>query len=488
MDINNNRFALTEKVMLKDRYRIEGVMGSNGLSITYKAFDTFREQKVVIKELYPAAVVERNQNDKVTVSCTKFVHEDDFAQMKEHMIREAKLLIKLYPLEGAANVITFFEENQTVYIVTEYIEGISLPEYLKKIHMPRILLKDAFKLLKPVITALDKVHRKGVVHGKINPSLICIKEDGKSVLLGFGDPMEDAALAAYEDATARVPGYAPVEQYVEQGGLGPATDIYAVAAILYEIVTGHKVPAFYERISEENPEGRDPLLPPAYYNGTIMDYQSKAIMKALSIYHFDRYTNIDDFVRDISEEEFADDYQIRMREKPVKFAERIKYYKIIGWGTAVCLIFLALFFIPKAFTYFNEESAKNFYRELEKADLYEQCEMVSGLSQRKRDAFANDYTSMEEDGEHVIHYYDKVTKRFVTYEQLDKKAQLVRYISLDYRLNGKAILTFVEDGGYRELTINLTPDQDGNYHVTERISGIPDENGVYKRVASPGNT
>lgn len=483
MDVNSNRFALAEKVMLKDRYRVEGIMGSNGLSITYEAFDTFREQKVVIKELYPSAVVERNQNDKVTVSCMKFVHEGDFAQMKEHMIREAKLLITLYPLEGAANVITFFEENQTFYIVMEYIEGISLPEYLKKIHMPRILLKDAFKLLKPVITALDKAHGKGIVHGKINPSLICVKENGESVLLGFGDPMEDAALAVAEDATARVPGYAPVEQYVDQGGFGPATDIYAIAAILYEMVTGHKVPAFYERISEENPEGRDPLLPPAYYNGAVMDYQSKAIMKALSIYHFDRYQSIADFIRDISEEEFADDYQIRMREKPVKFAERVKYYKIIGWGAAICLIFMVLFFAPKAFTYFNEESAKNFYRELEKADLYEQCEMVAGLSERKREAFANDYTKMEEEGEHVIHYYDKVTKRFVTYSQLDMNAKLVRYISLDYRLNGKAILTFAEDGSYRELTITLTPDQDGNYHVTERISGTQDENGVYDRIA-----
>lgn len=480
----NSRFALAEKIMLKDRYRIESMLGSNGLSITYKAFDTFREQIVVIKELYPAAIVERNQNDKVTVSCMKFVHEGDFSKMKEHMIREAKQLIKLYPLEGIANVITFFEENQTVYLVMEYIEGNSLPEYLKKIHMPRVLLKDAFKLLKPVIASLEQAHKKGVVHGKINPSLICIKEDGKSVLLGFGDPMEDAALAVAEDATARVPGYAPVEQYVDQGGFGPATDIYAIAAIFYEMVTGHKVPAFYERISEENPEGRDPLLPPAYYNGAVMDYQSKAIMKALAIYHFDRYQSLETFVKDISEEEFADDYQIRMREKPVRFAERVKYYKIIAWGAAICLIFMLLFFAPKAVTYFRESSAKNFYVELEAADLYEQCRMVAGLSERQREAYANDYTQMDEEGEHVIHYYDKVTKRFVTRKQMNLDARLVRYISLDYRTNGKAILTFVEDGSIRELTITLSPDKDGSYHVTERISGTKDENGIYERIAA----
>ena len=89
------RFALQNATMLKDRYRIDDILGSNGLSITYDAFDTFREQRVVVKELYPAAVVERNQNDKLTISCVKMIHENDFRQMKEHVIKETKQLIKM---------------------------------------------------------------------------------------------------------------------------------------------------------------------------------------------------------------------------------------------------------------------------------------------------------------------------------------------------------------------------------------------------------
>lgn len=481
MDIHNSRFALADKTLLKDRYRIDGMMGNNGLSITYAAFDTFREKKVVVKELYPRTMVERSRNDKITVSCVKMGDESDFGRIKERMIREAKKLIRLYPLEGAANVITFFEENQTVYLVMEYVEGISLPEYLKKIHRPRILLKEAFELIKPVIVSLEKAHEEGVVHGKINPDLIYIKEDKKAVLLGFGDPMEAAAIT--DDESARIPGYAPVEQYVEDGKLGAATDVYAIAAILYEIVTGHKVPPFYERISEENPEGRDILLPPAYYNGTVMDYQSKAIMKALSVYDFDRYQSLDEFVRDISEEDFNDVYQIRMREKPVRFAEKVKYYKIIAWIGGICLVFMLLFFGPKALDYYNTMSAKNFYTKLEGSGLYEQCEMVAGLSDYQRGAIAHDYTRMEEEGEHTIHYYDKITKRFVSRRQVDMDAALVRYISLDYRINGKAVLTFMEDGSCRELTILLTPDQNGDYHVTERISGSEGKNGIYERIA-----
>lgn len=486
MDNNMTRFALQNATMLKDRYRIDEILGSNGLSITYEAFDTFREQRVIVKELYPAAVVERNQNDKLTISCVKMIHENDFRQMKDHVIKEAKQLIKMYPVQGIANVITFFEENQTVYVVMEYVEGMSLPEYMaKKIHMQVVLLKDAYKLLQPVIGGLIRVHAKGVVHGKINPSLIRVKEDGSTVLLGFCDPMEDAALAIAEDATARVPGYAPVEQYVDRGGFGPATDIYAIAAMFYEMTTGHKVPVFYERISEENPEGRDPMLPPAYYNGKIMDYQSKAIMKALAIYHFDRYQKLEEFIEAISEEEFAEDNQIRMREKPVKFAEILKYNKIIGWGATICLIFMVIFFAPKIFNYATGTTAKSFYTKLEKAELYDMCEMVMNLSDTERKNLANDYTQMDEEGEHTIHYYDKVTKRFVEYKDLDQSAQLVRYATLDYRLNNTAIATFVEDGEIREVTIILQKDANGAYHVTERISGAKDGNGIFEYVVEP---
>lgn len=77
MDVKSKRFALEEKVMLKDRYRIDKLLGSNGLSITYEAFDTFREQKIVIKELYPEAIVERDQDNKRTVSLSRYSYEAD---------------------------------------------------------------------------------------------------------------------------------------------------------------------------------------------------------------------------------------------------------------------------------------------------------------------------------------------------------------------------------------------------------------------------
>lgn len=481
---NGKRTALEEQVILKDRYRIDGVLGNNGLSITYLAFDTFREKKIVMKELFPEAMVERSQSDRTTVSCN-MMHESDFVRMKEHMIREAKQLIKLYPLKGIANVITFFEENHTVYIIMDYVEGITLPEHMKKIHMPRVLLKDAFRLIKPVIVSLESVHRKGVIHGKINPSLIRLTEAGEAVLLGFGDPMEDASIAALEDATARVAGYSPVEQYVEGGKIMPSVDVYAIAAILYEMTTGHKVPAFYERMSEENPEGRDILVPPSYYNGSIMDYQSKALLKALAIYDFDRYQSLNEFVEAISEEEFAPEYQIHMREKPLLLV-RVQKYRMLFTGTFIAaILFFAVFFIPKGLRFATSTGAERFYQKLERATLYEQCEMIAGLSEKKRDTYANDYTQMDEEGEHDIYYYDKITGQYLSREDMDLDRDMVRFITLDYRLNGSAILTIVEDGKKREITITLKPNSAGEYAVSERITGTGEEDGQTTYLVGP---
>lgn len=483
MDVNNKRFALEEKVMLKDRYRIEKLLGSNGLSITYEAFDTFREQKIVIKELYPEAIVERDQDNKRTVSLSRYSYEADFALMKEHVIKEARLMVQLFPLKNIANIITFFEENRTVYVVAEYVEGISLPDHMKKIHMPRVMVKDAFKLLKPIFISLESVHKKGVVHGRIHPSLIRVTKEGEAFLTGFCDPMEDAALEILGNAEARVPGYTPVEQYMDEGGIGPEADIYSVAAILYEMVTGHKVPAFYERLSEENPEGRDILMPPAYYNGRIMDYQSKALEKALSIYHFDRYHSFSEFAQAVSEEEFEG--TIRIREKPVKFVERLKYHRTILWGTVACLLFLAIFLAPKGIRYLGALNAKQFYEKLEAAEVYEQCRMIAGLSEKKRNDIANDYVQMEEEGRHTILYYDKITGKLVSREKMNMDADLVRYITLDYRINDRAVLTVVEDGSRRELTVVLRPNDAGEYSVTEKVSGTGEGDGSRSYLAGP---
>lgn len=465
-------YALENGILLQDRYRIDAVLGSNGISITYCAYDTFREKKIVIKELFPQDVVERNKDDHCFVNCLKLIYEQDFTQMKEHMMKEARTLIQLFPLDAVTNVITFFEENGTVYIVMEFAEGISIEEYLEKNHRRKISLTDAVQLLSPVMLTLDKVHKKGVVHGKINPSLILITEEKKAVLLGFGDPMEDASLDMAENTTARVPGYAPVEQYVKQGGYGPTVDLYAMAAVLYELCTDKKVPPFYERINALEAKKEDPLKNPVTYDGTIMDYQANALMKALSIYHFDRFESMKQFWDAIAvQEPMVDDAVIRTRHKPVAFAQKEKYYKWLYGVAAVCILFLLFFFVPRMKAYVIGLEADSFYEKLEAGTAYEKCLMIDQLPVSKRRTIANDYTAMKEDEEHEIHYYDKVTKRLVNRKELALSAELVRFISLDYRKGNRAILTFYEDGVSHRMEIDLKEEESGSYSYKETTNG-----------------
>ena len=477
MKNKNPKYVLRSGTMLQDRYRIDDVLDSNGMTITYLAFDIFREQKVVIKELFPNSIVERNQDDWLTVSCVRYINEHDFYTMKEHMIKKAKALIALYPMEGIANILTFFEENQTIYVIAEYAEGVSPFEFMQKIHSHPMQLKEVLNLLKPVMEALDALHKKGIVHGRISPAMIRTK-DKKVVLVGFGDPIEDAMLPILEQATVRIPEYSALEQYMENSTLGSETDVYAVAAIIYEAVTRIKVAPFYERIVDENEETTDPVVALKDLNIGIMAYQSDVIMKALNIYPQDRYDTFEELVLALSEEEFIEPSKIIMHKKPHSFAAKYNYIRKVRLVLIAGAIFILLFFGPKAYRYFRSYDAKQFYTKVDEANVYKQCQMVVQLSESKREKYANDYNKIEEpdmsantiEPDYEIHYYDKVTKRFVTNEQMNMDAKIVRYIRLDYRRNNTAILMFVDENEVKQVTVNLKPDIFNVYSVEESIT------------------
>lgn len=480
MENKNPKYVLRIGTMLQDRYRIDEVLDSNGMTITYLAFDIFREQKVVIKELFPNSIVERNQDDRLTVSCVRYINEHDFYTLKEHMMKKAKALIALYPMEGIANILNFFEENQTIYVIAEYAEGVSPLEFMQKIHSHPMQLKDILNLLKPVMEALDRLHKKGIVHGRISPAMIRTK-DKKVILVGFGDPIEDAMLPILENATARIPEYSAVEQYMENATIGSETDVYAVAAIIYEAVTRIKVAPFYDRIgdgNEDKEDKEDPVVALKDLNIGIMAYQSDAIMKALNIYPQNRYDTFEELVLALSEEEFKEQSKIIMHKKPLSFDAKYKYIRKVRLVLIAGVIFILLFFGPKAYRYFRSLDAKQFYTKLDEANVYEQCRMVVQLSDNKREKYANDYNKIEEpdmsantiEPDYEIHYYDKVTKRFLTNEQMNMDAQIVRYIRLDYRRNNTAILMFVDENEVKQVTVNLKPDIFDVYSVQESIT------------------
>jgi len=473
------QFALKQGTKLQDRYRIDEVLGNNGVTITYKAFDTFRENVIVVKELFPSTIVERSKNDERTVSCMLMIHEATLLKMKEHMAREATNLIKLYPLEHISNIINMFEENQTLYVVMEYIEGVTLTEYAKGTALKYLQVRDLRNLLLPAMEDLEKIHKKGIVHGRIHPDSIRIAKGRKAVIIGFCDPMEECAEEILEKTSARVPKYAAVELYANQGGFGPATDVYAVAAIFYEMVTSSEIPEFYERFNHIQETGSDSLVPPNQINPYIMQIQSTVIMAALNIYHFDRYQSIMDFMNSLSDEDFSGDEVVIKNQVPLWIKVLNRYNKIIIAILIVGALLWGLYLIPKLSGIAKTETAESFYREIESGELEEIVEAVVSVPKDKRKDYANDYSVMAESADTDVYYYDVITKRYTVIDEVPDGDIRVRYIRVDYRLNNTAIVTIKNDSEVRILTIELKKDYKGEYKVEETFAGSKKGSNTY---------
>ena len=284
------RNALKNGSMLDD-YRIEDVLGHGGFGITYLGEDVKLEKKVAIKEYLPVGLAIRDS--EATVQPQSSEAESDYRWGLQQFLREAKTLAKFHH-PNIVQVMRFFEANGTAYIVMNFIQGESLHDRMRK--RKKIDEKELMSLIFPLLDGLEKVHETGFLHRDIKPGNIFVSKDGTPMLLDFG-----AARAALKDKgrslTAIVTrGYAPIEQYSSRGNQGPWTDIYALAGVLYEIVTGEDPLEATDRVMD------DPQVPAAIAGKKrLSDTVLVAIDHALAVRPEDRPQSIAEW-----REEFAD--------------------------------------------------------------------------------------------------------------------------------------------------------------------------------------
>ena len=241
-DVHNEDHQLPAGTILKEQYLIGKVLGQGGFGITYIGWDRYLEIPVAIKEYFPSGAVSRNCRTSTDVISGSGEVGARFRNSRERFMREVKMLARLSDIPEIVQVKTFFLENNTAYIVMEYIEGITLKEYTEE-KGGRLDYQETRKLLGPVIKALEKVHKAGVVHRDISPDNIMIQKDGRVKLLDFGAVRDvglvspDKPLSQSTEAILKQ-GYAPVEQYQNKGTLGPWTDVYAMCATIYFCLMG----------------------------------------------------------------------------------------------------------------------------------------------------------------------------------------------------------------------------------------------------------
>ena len=289
--MEENLHCLRKGTRLIGRYTIEGVLGQGGFGITYLGMDELHEKPVAIKEFFPQGIVTRNIEYQDTVTVTFVGEKDNYEKGKERFLKEARTMAKFSKDEGIVKALDFFGINNTAYIVMEYLEGITLKQYLRE--NQRIAPEDLIELLVPLIESLDEIHSQGMIHRDISPDNIMVLPDGRIKLMDFGAARDYTEFGEKSLSIVLKPGYAPPEQYQTHGVQGPWTDIYALCATMYKCITGENPPDAIERVMDDH------LKKISEFGIVIPPQEEAAIIKGMSVSAKDRYQNIKDFCEDL---------------------------------------------------------------------------------------------------------------------------------------------------------------------------------------------
>ena len=320
-------YMLYAGTILQNRYIIGEVLGFGGFGITYKAFDTKLERVIAIKEYYPSGLVYRTPGTKDVV-VFKGKRFKDYANGLTRFLDEARNATKFINNPNIIDIMEFFEENGTAYFVMELLVGLPLDKFLAQCG-GKLDTNAAITIISSVGLALQDIHKEGYIHRDIAPDNIYICDNGKVKLFDFGA----ARFSAEEDKNLTVvlkPGYAPVEQYETINKQGPWTDVYALGATMYRMVTGIKPDESTNRKTEDIVEQPNALVP------EISENLSNAIMRAMAIEKHLRYQNVKEFVDAIkSEKKVMSVEAVRKRRKTFRWVGIAASLLIIATGALI---------------------------------------------------------------------------------------------------------------------------------------------------------
>ena len=270
---------------LNDRYTVGIALGQGGFGITYIGYDNVLGTRVAIKEYYPNDSAQRESESRTVRAFAG--GETDFEKGKEKFLTEARTLARFSEYPGVVSIKDCFGANGTAYMVMQYLDGTDLKQYLNR-RGGKLGESESIQILMPVTEALKEIHKTGIIHRDISPDNIFMTKDGQVKLIDFG-----AARQSFGDnksiSVTLKPGYAPEEQYRTRGNQGPWTDVYALSATLYRMVTGNTPPESIERVMD------DELVIPEYLSANVR----YAIKKGMAVKAADRFENVEQLMNAI---------------------------------------------------------------------------------------------------------------------------------------------------------------------------------------------
>lgn len=254
--------AIAPGTILNGKYLIGYPLGAGGFGMTYIGRDLNLDMKVAVKEYIEGA-----------------------AGGKERFLREARAMARFAGQAGIVNVRDFFEENGTAYIVMEYLEGMTLKDYISK--FGPISWNLAMDYMLPILKVLSKLHKEGFIHRDVSPDNIMMLKDGSVKLLDFGAAADVGAEQQKTMTVMLKPGYAPPEQYQGKGGMGPWTDVYAACATFYKCITGETPQDSLSRMFD------DQLKTPSQLGVSIPEAAQQALMQGLCVRREGRFMSVE---------------------------------------------------------------------------------------------------------------------------------------------------------------------------------------------------
>lgn len=322
--------AMRRNTILHGKYLVGDVLGQGGFGITYIGFDLSLESKVAIKEYYPSGTATRREGQNTLYWNSSHISQAYRQSAYDDFLKEARKMAKIDQIPSIVRVRETFLENETAYIVMDYVEGETLKARLKR--QGAMPYSACYALLRPMMEGLSEVHKQGIIHRDISPDNIMVQPNGTVRLLDLGAAKDLTTKREGVSQLVTKKGFSPVEQYMDSGKIGPWTDVYALCATIYYACFGKMVPPSLERLEKDTLTFDLPAK--EALSGAVV----AALKKGLAVRPEDRIQTVEELLHQLDHSDSKKKSVSVGGKKPPKWA-------IAGVAAAAVLLFLSVFLL-----------------------------------------------------------------------------------------------------------------------------------------------
>lgn len=324
--LRQEAYYLDPGTIIGGKYIVGRVLSYGGHTVSYMGMDAENNRKVIVKEYLPSDFSTRSEGEK-EVTIYSGDGQQQFEQGLTNFLNEANRIQHLRNINGIAKVYDCVSENETGYVISEYVEGHTLKEILE--NGKRYSAEEAANFICKILQGLVEVHRMDIVHCDISPETIMVTNSGDIKLTDFGATRYVTTANSKSLSIILKRGFAPEEQYRSKGVRGPWTDVYALGAVMYYMITGTVPQESVERALS------DDLKEPSKLGISIPKNIENALMNALNVYQKDRTPSAEAFLAELNSREVK---RIKVKQQKNKTGKIPVWAKALVAGLACVVV------------------------------------------------------------------------------------------------------------------------------------------------------